>query len=53
MNKFEAKELKISAKYLEEKLNSLRKEENNIFSLNNKKKESTIKKFMNSLFKSQ
>ena len=52
MNKFEAKELKLSSKYLEEKLNSLRKEENTIFSLNEKKKESTLKKFVNSFFKS-
>ena len=51
MNEFNAKYIKLSSKYLQEKLDSLKVKEESIFTLQ-KKKDSKLKKIFNSLFKS-
>ena len=51
MNEFDAKYIKISSKYLQDKINSLKAKEKDIL-LSEKKKDSSLKKFVNSLFKS-
>ena len=52
MNEFDAKFIKISSGYLQEKLNSLQVKDTNIFTLEKKKKESSIKRLVSSFFKS-
>jgi len=51
MNDFKAKYLKLSAEYLEEKLLSVKVKERDRKSSKKNKKDSSIKKFVNSLFK--
>jgi len=52
MNDFKAKYIKISAEYLEEKLLTVKIKERGIAKSKNDKKDSSIKKFVSSLFKS-
>jgi len=52
MNDFEVKKIKEASIYLKEKLDAIKKEEDNIFALKNKKKDSPFKKLVNSFFKS-
>jgi len=52
MNDFNAKFIKISAKYLEEKLLCVKIKKRDSSTSKNEKKNSSIKKFVSSLFKS-
>ena len=52
MTEFDPKYIKISSKYLQEKLNSLQVKDTNIFTLAKNKKESSIKRLIGSFFKS-
>ena len=51
MNNFDAKYIKISSKYLQEKLNLLDSKVKNIYVVE-KKKESKLNRLINSIFKS-
>ena len=51
MSDFNAKYIKLSSKYLQEKLDSLKVKEKSIFALEDKK-ESSLTRFINSFFKS-
>ena len=52
MNDFEVKKIKEASLYLKEKLDAIKKEDENIFALKNKKKDSSFKKLLSSFFKS-
>ena len=51
MNDFNAKYIKLSSKYLQEKLNTLKTKEEGIYNLP-KKKEVSLKNLVSSIFKS-
>ncbi len=52
MNEFNPKEIKRSSKYLQERLEKLKAQGSNVFNLEKKKDDSSIKKFVESFFKS-
>ena len=53
MNNFDAKYLKLSSEYLQDKLNRVKTKNENIqLTQKSKKKESSLKRFVSSIFKS-
>lgn len=52
MNRFEVKSIKEASSYLAKKLELIKKDDEDIFALKYKKKESTLKKIVSSFFKS-
>ncbi len=53
MNEFKPERIKISSKYLQEKLERLKAKDANVFNLEQKKREnSSLKRFLDSFFKS-
>ncbi len=51
MNEFQAKKIQLSSKYLQEKLDALKMKNSSIYELK-EKKESAIKRVINSIFNS-